>query len=83
MKFPATPIGGLCVPPGVAHGFQSLRDNVHLLYQEGPRPCADLETGVRHDDPDLAIAWPLPVSLVCERDRQLPGLDAFRPVTPA
>lgn len=69
---------GLLVPPGVAHGFQTLRDDVHLLYQHGAAHRPALEAGVRHDDPDLAIDWPLPVAMLSERDRGLPGLDAFR-----
>ena len=34
----------------------------------------DAETGVRWDDPSLAIPWPLPVSQVSDRDRDLPFL---------
>jgi dTDP-4-dehydrorhamnose 3,5-epimerase len=61
----------LLVPPGVAHGFQALDDDVQLLYQHSAAHDARLEDGVRHDDPSLAIAWPLPVSLLSPRDREL------------
>nr|WP_235300163.1 dTDP-4-dehydrorhamnose 3,5-epimerase family protein [Synechococcus sp. GFB01] len=34
----------------------------------------EAETGVRHDDPQLAIAWPLVVTELSDRDRDLPHL---------
>lgn len=67
----------LLIPPGVAHGFQALRNDVQLLYHHGADYQPALEAGVRHDDPALAIAWPLPVTMLSERDRRLPGLAAF------
>jgi dTDP-4-dehydrorhamnose 3,5-epimerase len=66
----------LLIPPGVAHGFQALSDEVQLLYQHSSAHAPALEGGVRHDDPRLHIRWPLPVTLLSERDRALPWLDA-------
>ena len=66
----------LWVPPGGAHGFQALSDDAQLLYQHSAAYAPALEGGVRYDDPTLAIRWPLPVSLVSERDLRLPLLDA-------
>ncbi len=66
----------LLIPPGVAHGFQALSDDAQLLYQHSAVHAPALEDGVRHDDPLLAIRWPLPVSLVSPRDRKLPWLEA-------
>lgn len=65
----------LYVPPGVAHGFQTLTDNceVHYLMTEAHRP--ELASGVRHDDPAFGIDWPLRVTLISERDRGLPSFD--------
>jgi dTDP-4-dehydrorhamnose 3,5-epimerase len=65
----------LLIPPGVAHGFQALSDDVQLLYQHSAAHVPALEGGVRHDDPLLSIRWPLPVTLLSERDRRLPRLD--------
>jgi dTDP-4-dehydrorhamnose 3,5-epimerase len=64
------------VPPGVAHGFQTLADNteVHYMMSEAYRP--DLSDGVRHDDPAFGIAWPLAVACISERDRAYPDFDA-------
>ena len=65
----------LLVPPGVAHGFQALSDDVQLLYQHSSAHVPALEDGVRHDDPTLAIRWPLPVALLSPRDARLPCLE--------
>lgn len=69
------------IPEGCAHGFQSLTDDVELLYQHTAFYSPEDEDGVRHDDPFLAIAWPLPISLVSERDQCHPLIgDDFQKV---
>jgi len=59
----------LYIPPGVAHGFQTLVDDSTILYMmtEGYRP--ELGDGVRFDDALFEIHWPLRVSVISERDR--------------
>lgn len=66
----------LYVPPGCAHGYQSLVDDSEVLYQVSHPYRPDLETGVRHDDPVLGIDWPLPVTRVSDKDRSWPPLAA-------
>ena len=65
----------LYVPPGVAHGFQTLVDNteVHYMMSEAYRP--GLSDGVRFDDPRFGIPWPLPVACMSERDRNYADFD--------
>lgn len=63
------------IPEGVAHGFQALSSEVQLLYQHTAAYDPVCEDGVRHDDPALAITWPLPVTVVSVRDRGLGLLD--------
>lgn len=63
------------IPEGFAHGFQALTDDVQLLYLHTRAWNRDAERGVRHDDPRLAIRWPLPVTQVSERDRNFPLLE--------
>jgi len=65
------------IPEGFAHGFQALTDDVQLLYMHTTPWSPGTESGLRHDDPSLAIVWPLPVLQLSERDRQ------FAPITPA
>ncbi len=66
----------LVVPPGVAHGFQTLLDNtdVHYMMSESYRP--HLADGVRFNDPQFGITWPLPVACISERDAAYPDFDA-------
>jgi dTDP-4-dehydrorhamnose 3,5-epimerase len=63
------------IPPGVAHGFQTLVDHteVHYMMSESYRP--DLGDGVRFDDPVFGIRWPLPVASISERDGAYPDFN--------
>jgi len=62
------------VPRSCAFGFQSLSSETTVMYLvDRPYSPAD-EMGVRWDDPTLAIAWPLSVSQISERDSHLPYL---------
>ncbi|MEU0501116.1 dTDP-4-dehydrorhamnose 3,5-epimerase [Nocardia sp. NPDC005998] len=59
----------LYVPPGFLHGFQALTATADVCYRiDRPHDPAE-DIGVAYDDPDLAIAWPLPVTVVSARDR--------------
>ncbi len=62
----------LYVPPGFAHGFQTLEDSTELLYQMSEFYAPERAQGFRFDDPEVGIRWPLPVSVISERDRSLP-----------
>ena len=64
----------LFIPPFLAHGFLTLRDNSKLLYQMDAAFVPGAARGVRWDDQDLAIAWPFAPQVISERDRALPGL---------
>lgn len=64
------------IPEGFAHGFQALSDDVQLLYFHTAPWTPACEGGVRHDDPCIAIDWPLTPIQVSERDRTHPLLDA-------
>ena len=66
----------LLIPEGCAHGFQVLESGSELLYLHSGAWEPEAETGVRWDDPQLAIAWPLPSGELSERDRGLPLLSA-------
>lgn len=64
----------LFVPEGFAHGFQTLSDDTEVLYQMGAFYSPEHAVGLRHDDPALAIDWPLPVSALSARDAAWPLL---------
>jgi len=48
----------LYIPKGFAHGFQTLGDNVEVLYQMSEFFVPDAATGVRWDDSAFGIGWP-------------------------
>jgi dTDP-4-dehydrorhamnose 3,5-epimerase len=62
----------LYIPPGFAHGFVSLTDNVHLLYKCTNEYDPQADAGIRWDDPDIAIPWPVKHPILSEKDRRLP-----------
>jgi dTDP-4-dehydrorhamnose 3,5-epimerase len=65
----------LYIPEMVAHGFQTLDDDTEVFYHISQFYAPDQAAGVRFDDPALAIPWPLPVSVISEKDRSWPLLD--------
>ena len=49
----------LWVPPGFAHGYVTLTDNVEFLYKTTDYYAPEHERCLLWNDPALAIAWPL------------------------
>lgn len=71
----------LYIPKGFAHGFQTLAADTDVLYLISAPYEPSFATGIRWNDPDLAIQWPLPAGpVVSERDMGLPLLADFKPV---
>jgi dTDP-4-dehydrorhamnose 3,5-epimerase len=66
----------LYVPPGFAHGFQTLCDHTVVTYLISEFHTPSAASGVRYNDPAFAIAWPLPVSVISERDAAWPDFTA-------
>ena len=64
----------LFVPERFAHGFQTLTDDCQLLYHHTHAYTPGAEGGLRYDDPQLAIRWPLPPAGLSERDQRHPLL---------
>lgn len=62
------------IPPGFAHGFVALEDDTELLYKCTHEYHAPSDGGLRWNDADLAIAWPLTDVLVSPKDAALPYL---------
>lgn len=57
------------IPPGFAHGFQTLAEDTEVLYQMSDFHAPDLAAGYPFHDSAFSIGWPLPVSVVSDRDR--------------
>jgi dTDP-4-dehydrorhamnose 3,5-epimerase len=64
----------LLVPEGVAHGFQALADESELLYLHTAAYDPTAERGVHPMDPRIAVAWPLAVEHLSQRDASHPLL---------
>jgi dTDP-4-dehydrorhamnose 3,5-epimerase len=67
----------ILVPEGCAHGFQTLTDDVEMLYVHSASYAPEFEGGLNPIDQTLNIPWPLPIAEVSERDRTHPGLAAL------
>ena len=66
----------LVVPPGCAHGFQTLEDDSQTLYCVTAPYSAAAEDGVNPFDPAIGVRWPLQATDVSPRDAQRAPLDA-------
>lgn len=64
----------LYVPAGCAHGFQALTDPADVSYRIDREHDPSEDVSIAFDDADLAIPWPLPASMVSDRDRAAPSL---------
>lgn len=69
----------LYVPRRFAHGYQVLEDDTETSYMMGEFYAPELEGGLRFDDPDLGIAWPLPVGEMSPKDRAWTPLAELEP----
>jgi dTDP-4-dehydrorhamnose 3,5-epimerase len=62
------------VPAGCAHGFQALTDPADVSYRIDRAHDQAEDVSIRFDDADLGIPWPLPVTLMSDRDKAAPPL---------
>lgn len=67
----------LYVPGGFAHGFQCLTDHCEIFYQMSDFYVPELARGLRWNDPEVGILWPISNPALSERDRNLPLLSAL------
>jgi dTDP-4-dehydrorhamnose 3,5-epimerase len=69
----------LYVPVGFAHGFCVTSDIADVFYKQDAYYAGATERGIKYDDPDIGIAWPVPVAELqpSQRDADAPRLKAI------
>ncbi|NHA15383.1 dTDP-4-dehydrorhamnose 3,5-epimerase [Thioalkalivibrio sp. XN279] len=65
------------IPPGYAHGFVVLSEIADFEYKCTDYYAPEHEFGVRWDDPEIGIEWPLKDPLLSAKDAALPSLRAL------
>lgn len=64
----------IVVPPGCAHGFQTLADETELLYLHTDYYSPECDGGLSVSDPCIGVQWPVQMSVISERDENHPLL---------
>ena len=70
----------LYIPKGFAHGFLALEYNTLFSYLCGDRYDPESDGGIRWNDPELGVDWPLERverPILSEKDAALPSLQEF------
>lgn len=65
------------IPPGFAHGYMALDDELVLNYKLTEEYSPEHERGIIWNDPDISIKWPLDNPIVSEKDSNLSELRQF------
>lgn len=64
----------LFIPEGFAHGFQALTDDCEVLYNHSNFYSKENESALRYNEPRIGVRWPLPLSVISDRDANHPLL---------
>ena len=74
----------LWVPKGFAHGLCTLEPDTEVLYKVTDYYAPECERGVRWNDPDVAIDWPIAAgdAMLSPKDARLPRLAELPPHFP-
>lgn len=80
-----TPNKAVYLPRGVANSFQTLEDDTYYIYSVNEYWSVEKYSEyafVNLADPELAVAWPIPLSesVMSERDKHHPMLASFKPL---
>jgi dTDP-4-dehydrorhamnose 3,5-epimerase len=68
-------LDALLIPAGFAHGFITLTDGAEVTYCIDAPFDAAAGRGARFDDPAFGITWPMPPSVIADKDLGWPGFD--------
>lgn len=62
----------LYVPKGCAHGYLTLTDSAEVFYLVTAFYNQGAEGGVRYNDPEFNIQWPIDITEISEKDKNRP-----------
>lgn len=62
----------LLIPPGCAHGYVTLEAESEIIYLTSAAYAPDLAGGVRWNDPQLGITWPVTPTIISPQDSAWP-----------
>jgi dTDP-4-dehydrorhamnose 3,5-epimerase len=68
----------LFVPEGFAHGFCALEDDTLVTYLMTGEFSPEHDTGVRWNDPEIGVEWPIDEPILSSKDQALPSLNEIR-----
>lgn len=68
----------LYIPKGFAHGFQTLEDNTEVFYQMSEVYSPNNVSGVRFNDPQFKVSWPIKVTEISDKDLSYPDFKEER-----
>ena len=58
------------IPEGFAHGFQTLKKDTEIFYFVTEKFSPEHDNGINPFDPAVKINWPLPCSMISEKDNK-------------
>jgi dTDP-4-dehydrorhamnose 3,5-epimerase len=64
----------LFIPAGFAHGFCVFSEEADVAYKLSSYYDPETEAGIRWDDPDVGVEWPIQHPLLSDRDKLAPTL---------
>jgi dTDP-4-dehydrorhamnose 3,5-epimerase len=66
------------IPAGCAHGFQALTEPADTSYRIDREHDSSEDLTIAYDDPELAVPWPLPVTVMSDSDRTAKPLELLK-----
>ena len=73
VRLSAENLAAVYLPSRFAHGYQSLVADSEVGYQVSHEYTPQAEGGLPPGDPELGIAWPLPIAVISPRDAAWPS----------
>jgi len=64
----------LYIPPGFAHGFCVLSEVAEVIYKTTEEYAPEYDAGIRWNDPEIGIHWPIEHPILSAKDAALPTL---------